>query len=240
MYLKALTIALLGTLAYPGTGHAQVLLGILFGDKLSSDRFHIGMTVGPNLANVSGIDGTSLRPGLLLGLLGEWRVAGDFYLQPELLPFYRVGAESMPLSELRPPLDSVVTGRSAQRDLSYFEIPVIAKYRVAGSRLHLGAGPQVGFLTSATDKAEGTIDRAITLEDDIKDALSSTDAGVVFHVEFKLAPDAFATSFAARYYLGLTDLVRDNPGRAQYNRVLSIVASIAMGGEEDGEEEDGR
>jgi hypothetical protein len=215
-----------------------VLLGILFGDKLSSDKFHIGLTVGPNLANISGLDGTSVKPGLALGLLGEWRIAGGLYLQPELLPFYQVGAKDLALRDLPAGADSLLTGRNVQRRLGYFEIPVILKYAVAYDRLHLGAGPQIGFLTSAQDKgeAEGVpAGRKITIEEDIKNDLNGTDAGVVFHAEYKLGPGPFAPSVGARYYLGLTDLVTDNPGDAVYNRVFTIVFSLAMGGAEEEE-----
>jgi hypothetical protein len=117
------------------------------------------------------------------------------------------------------------------------------KYGLAQNRLHLGAGPQVGFLLSATDEAQATLredrlpqDTRVTVETNIEDDLNSTDAGIVFAVEYKLAPDPFATSLGVRYYLGLTDLLKDNPGDAVYNRVFTIVGSIAMGGADDDEE----
>ena len=58
--------------------------------------------IEPNLANISGIDGTSVKPGIALGLLGEWRISDHLYLQPELLPFYQLGAKDLPLRELQP------------------------------------------------------------------------------------------------------------------------------------------
>jgi hypothetical protein len=77
--------------------------------------------------------------------------------------------------------------------------------------------------------------RKITIEEDIKNDLNGTDAGVVFHAEYKLGPGPFAPSVGARYYLGLTDLVTDNPGDAVYNPVFTIVFSLAMGGAEEEE-----
>ena len=77
----------------------------------------------------------------MLGLVAEWRIAGNFYLQPELLPFYWAGAKGMPpvIEDAPPPLDTLVADKSAQRNLSYFEIPVIVKYGALRNRLHLGA-----------------------------------------------------------------------------------------------------
>ena len=57
----------------------QVLIGLLFGDKVSSDRFHLEFNIGGNFADLSGIEGTKLKPGFTLGLGGERRFAGDFF-----------------------------------------------------------------------------------------------------------------------------------------------------------------
>ncbi len=67
----------------PGSGPP----GILFGDKLVSERFHIGLNAGLNISNVGGVPDTKAKIGLMLGLVAEWRIGGRFYLQPELLPF---------------------------------------------------------------------------------------------------------------------------------------------------------
>jgi hypothetical protein len=217
---------------------AQVLLGILFGDKLANERFHIGLNAGLNLADLSGVEGSKLKPGLLLGLVAEWRMGEHIYLQPEILPFYHAGAKNLPLdlSAAPPPFDTLVTAASLERDLKYFEVPVIVKYGVLENRLLIGAGPQIGFLLSASDVFNGVINKEITVKDDIESRLNSFDAGVAFQLEYKFKEGPFAASISGRYYLGLTDTVKDNPGDPIYNRVLSIFASIPIGGSDDDEE----
>jgi len=108
----------------------------------------------------------------------------------------------------------------------------LLKYGVANNRLHLGAGPQIGWLTSATDTYQGTgaYGNQVQVEEDIKDGLAGTDAGLLFNVEWKVKEGAFSPSLVVRYYLGLTDTVKDNPGDAVYNRVFSILTTIALGG----------
>lgn len=216
----------------------QVLIGLLFGDKVSSDRFHLEFNVGANFADLSGVEGTKLKPGFTLGLGGEWRFAGDFMLQPELVPFYSTGAKNLPTGafDVPPALDSLVSDVSAERRTGYFAIPVLVKYGALGRQLHIGAGPQIGFLTSGTDRIQGTINKDITVEEDIEDKLNSTDAGIVFNLSYKLQP-SFGTGINVRYYLGLTDTIKDNPGDAIYNRVLSVFVSVAIG-EDPSEEED--
>ncbi len=223
-----MVLALLGLV--PTAAQGQILLGILFGDKLVSERFHIGLNVGPNFSNLSGVSGTEVRTGLMLGLVAEWQMAGRFYLQPELLPFFRAGAKSLPgPAGLPPVVDTLVTDRNNQRNLSYFAIPVLLKYAVMPHRLFLGAGPQVNFLLGATDVFSGVITNQIDITEDIEDQLSSTDAGVAFHIEYKLGPSVVAASINVRYYLGLTDTIKDNTGSKVTNQVLTVFGSIPIG-----------
>jgi hypothetical protein len=234
---KTYLLILLLLFLVPKPVNSQVLLGILFGDKLSSDKFHLGVNIGLNLSNLSGLDGTGVKAGLPFGLLGEWRFAEHFYLQPELLPFYKVGANDLPPGGLDvPPLDSLTTDKSASLRTNYFAIPIIVKYALMEDKLHLGLGPQIGFLTSASQKYEGVIVNEISVTEDIQQMLNSTDAGLVFHFEYKFRPPPFGASVAARFYLGLTDTIKDNPGDAVYNRVFSILATIPIAGHADEEE----
>ena len=95
----------------PRPAQAQVLIGMLLGDKVTTDDFHIGLNVGPNLATFDGLDGAETRLGLCLGLTGEWRFARNFYLQPEILPFFRAGSKGLPTDLVGPdPFDPGVVG----------------------------------------------------------------------------------------------------------------------------------
>lgn len=214
----------------PTPAHGQVLLGILFGDKLVSERFHIGLNVGLNVSDLGGVSGTKVSTGLMLGLVAEWRISGRFYLQPELLPFFRAGAKNLPVTPGLPGgIDTLVADKSNQRNMSYFAIPILVKYAAVPHRLFLGAGPQVNFLTSATDVFSGVITNQIGITEDIEDQLSSTDAGVAFHIEYKLGPSVVAASINVRYYLGLTDTIKDNTGSKVTNQVLTVFGSIPIG-----------
>ncbi len=226
-------VALLAVLVLAGAvqpARGQVLISLLLGDKVRSERFHLEFNVGANVADLTTIDDTKLKPGFMLGIGGEWNFAGDFFLQPELMPFFFTGAKNLPTGGLGipPPLDTLVSDMSAERKQGYFAIPVLIKYGALGRQLHIGAGPQIGFLTSGNDKFKGVITNQITVDEDIEEGLNSTDAGVVFNLSYKLQP-SYGTGINLRYYLGLTDTIKDNPGDAVYNRVLSIFVSLAIG-----------
>jgi hypothetical protein len=229
--LLAALLLLIGTVQ---PARSQVLISLLLGDKVTSEKFHLGIELGLNVSNFSGIDGTKARTGFFLGIVGEWRFANRWYLQPELVPFYSVGATNMPSDLFAPPpeVEDLLSEDDVSRRLSYFAIPILVKYGVADNRLLLGVGPQVGFLTSATDTYKGTsaIENKITVDQDAKDSVSSTDAGVLFNVEWKVR-EGVSPSLVARYYLGLTDTITDNAGDAVTNQVFSILFTIPVGGD---------
>ena len=233
----AFTVTLL-----PREAHGQVLIGMLLGDKVTSEKFHLGMAIGANFSDLSGIDDTKMRDGFFLGLIGEWHFAKHWYLQPELGAFYYVGANNLPLDDFPPPpeVEDILTGNEVSRRLKYFTIPVLLKYGVVDNRLHLGAGGQVGFLTSAKDKYEGTSDNgnAVEVEQDIKDYTTSTDAGLLFDIEWKFKKHILSSSIVARYYLGLMDTIKDNPGDPVYNRVFSLLVTVPIGKIPEGDSKD--
>jgi hypothetical protein len=215
----------------PQTARSQILIGLLLGEKVTTESFHLGIDIGVGLTNVSGISGTRVRTGLHFGLLGEWRFAERLYLQPGLLPFFNAGADDMPFKDFGlGQLDSLVSNKSATRKLNYVAVPIIVKYGFVQEKLLLGLGPQINFLTSAADHYSGVINNDISVTEDVKGQLNSIDTGIVFHAEYK-RKGRYGSSVTARFFLGMTDLIKDNPGAAVHNRVFSILATVPIGGD---------
>ena len=82
--LAFLTLAMMVYLAAPKVAHGQVLVSMLLGDKVSSEKFHLGLNIGLNGSSLSGFEGTKLRTGFNMGVIGEWRFTRNWYLQPEV------------------------------------------------------------------------------------------------------------------------------------------------------------
>jgi hypothetical protein len=57
---------------------SQVLISLLRGDKVSSEKFHLGLEGRLNLADVTGLEDTKLRTGFYLGSIGEWCFARNW------------------------------------------------------------------------------------------------------------------------------------------------------------------
>jgi hypothetical protein len=86
-----------------------------------------------------------------------------------------------------------------QTDLAYMDVPVMAKFYLAGG-LNIQAGPQFGVLLSA-ERTDGT---------DVKDLLKASDLSAAMGLGWDLP---FGLNVTGRYILGLKD-VNDDPNGA--------------------------
>jgi hypothetical protein len=213
--------------------NAQVLIAILFGDKLSSEKIEMGIRLAENFASLTNITDSKTRPGLGFGLYVTFKMNEKFSLQPEFLFKSPMGAKGiLPVLPGDPNLDPLLVDADVTTQLTYVSIPVLAKYSFK-ENVSFGIGPQFGILTKAKNKYVAEVFEAedLVFNDNIKSQLQSFDFGVVFNLEYKLQRKK-GINVNLRYYLGLTDTIRDNPGDAVKNSVVQIAVGIPMGKKE--------
>ena len=209
---------------------AQVLIGMLLGGALASETFNIGFEIGMNLSTVDGLKGASRSRGTLVGLFASWRFSEHYHLYTGIMPLSDKGAKDadpIPLND--PTLDPILATGKMERDLGYFDIPIIlqlAQRRDGGFRV--GAGPQIGILLTAKDRYAGVTPQGtpVTIENDIESGVQRFDAGVAFDAEYRFT--GIPLAIGVRYYYGLTDVMKDS-GAALHNQVLSGSGRISLG-----------
>ena len=213
--------------------NAQVLIAILFGDKLSSEKFELGIRLAGNFAGLTNITDSKTRRGLGFGLYGTIKMNEKFSLQPEFLFRSPMGAKGIsPVLTGDPNLDPLIVDADVTTQLTYISIPVLAKYSFR-ENVSFGIGPQFGILTSAKNKYVAEVFEAddLVFNDNVKSQFQSFDVGLVFNLEFKLQRKK-GINVNLRYYLGLTDTIKNNPGDAVKNSVIQIAVGIPMGKKE--------
>jgi hypothetical protein len=243
--MRSLLVAILLSLASVNVAHGQALLIILFGDKLSTETFQLGINADVGWSGLTGLQDGSSRFSWAFGAYGELKLSDHWRLQPELTLKTPAGAEGIFAGEAGNPfeltgnedLDEVIRTGRVERSLNYISIPVYAKY-IAGP-FGLGAGGYVSFLTGATDELSSDVDQGLVrLNQSVKDYLNTVDAGLIFSLDYSLKPQLQMRSIKinAKYYLGLTDTVKDNPGDAVKNWMLFVGLDIPVGGKKAAEE----
>lgn len=230
-HVVVITMIAMVLAASPSRASAQVVIGMLFGDKLASDNFNIGFEIGMNLSTVSDLSGAAVTRGTLFGLFGTWRFSEHYHLFTGLLPLSAKGAKDadpIPLND--PVLDPLIAAGKMERNLGYIDIPVLlqwAQHRDGGVRI--GAGPQLGILLSANDRYAASTPQgtAIVFENDIEKSIERFDAGIAFDAEYRIT--GLGIGIGLRYYQGLTDLLKGS-GPSLHNQVLSGSGRITLGG----------
>jgi len=222
-----LVAALLGAAVPPAA--SQVLVGMLAGGALSSEKFNIGFDIGVNFSTLTGMGDASRYSGPLFGLFADWRFSDKLHFTGGLIPLsYRGATELAPVLLGDPTLDSLTSGGTMSRSMSTIDVPLILKFapkRDTGPRV--GVGPQFSFVLGASDRysAESPAGAGVIVEEDIGDQLTNIDAGIAFDLEWRWS----LLAIGVRYFYGMTDLVRDNPGDAVYSRVLAGSGRIPLG-----------
>ena len=207
---------------------AQVLIAILFGDKLNSGKLEFGLMVSPTLTNITNID-ANIRPGIDFGLYFNMKLNDRFYFHPEAIPKLSFGAKDItpyPLGD--PRLDSLFTGGSINRAVKAIGLPLLMRYRIAGS-FFVEAGPQIDLITNAKDVFKTEVnDNDLSYENKTKDQYTRFDVGYVLGVAYRIQPGPRGMTLGVRYNGGFTDIMKNVTGN-QLNSAWLFSVYIPVG-----------
>jgi hypothetical protein len=246
--MRTLLVTLVLLIGTSSAASGQALLVLLFGDKLSTEKFQIGINAAVNWSGQSGLSDGSTRFSWSFGAYGEVKLSEHWRLQPEITLKTPAGAEGLFAGEAGNPfeltgdslVDAAITSGRVERNLNYISVPVVAKYMLGP--LGIGAGGYVAFLTGGSDElTSDVLQGALRLKESVTSELNTVDAGLVATLEYSLKPEKQMRSIkiAAKLYWGLTNTVKDNPGSAVQNRVLFVGLGIPVGGKKAAQDADG-
>lgn len=140
------------------------------------------------------------KTGLGFGLIGEFHLTDDIWLsvQPMILP--RGAAIEVEVDDEEDPV------KIADVSLSYFAMPMLAKFVTAGGKVYVISGLNVSFLTGANLKGVEEGDEEV----DVKDSFESFDLAVDFGVGGQLPVGSVKIMLEARYEQGLLNTLAEN------------------------------
>jgi hypothetical protein len=210
---KELLILLL--LAWGPASNAQVLIAILFGKALNTDKLEFGLLVGGTLMNVTNCS-SDFRTGLDLGMYFNLKLSKDFFFHPEIVVKSNYGGKGIPVYPTgNTSLDSLYKGGSVQRNIHCFSMPIMARYRIY-KLFFLDLGPQVDLIWQTHDDLKNKVnghDLDYTISN--RERYNWFAFGLVGGVEYKFKKDK-GMGLGVRYCLGLTDMMRSDAGNQAY------------------------
>lgn len=227
MKIKIIFLSFLALLIMPST-RSQVLIGLLFGDKLNNDRMEFGFNVGSNIGTISGVEGSKFSSNLCIGLFLDYKISDRWILNTSFLFSSKRGVRNFgPNDQFYPLPDTITADYDSYRILRYIELPVMMSYRFT-KKLGVGLGLDFGYMRKAQDfYSEDNANGTIYVSHDIKSFINRFHFGVMagLHYRFKGDPGA---QIRVNYIHGLTNVYRQEYDRTGYHRSVQISVTIPI------------
>jgi opacity protein-like surface antigen len=194
------------------SGNSQILLTILFGDKLNSDGLEFGLEGGFNYSDISELEANKRLSSFNLGFYFDFRLKNQWNIYTGVLVKAKMGDDRLSLDDLNflgiAPYD--VDGHYSQK-INYFIVPALLKYNFE-NRMYLEFGPQFGLMYKSWVEFNSDEDnRDIKIKDFNKDNINRLDAGLTLGTGYKLMPETGMT-IGLKYYYGLTNVYKGIDG----------------------------
>jgi len=233
-------VILVCALLFPSlNAHSQVLISLLFGEALNSGNVEFGLDGGLNLASMSGSPDPKMNTLFNLGFYFDIRL-GDpsWMLHTGVIVRSMMGTSNSPVYQLNDPtLDSAFIGGSVTTDLSYFNVPIMLKYRMP-NRIFVEGGIMAGLMYNAYDNFIHTRgeDDNLVYERKVKNEYHPLDFGLIAGVGYRLMGED-GMNLGVRYYYGLIDVYIDDSGSSRMNRSLYFTLGIPIGAQSKSDKE---
>jgi hypothetical protein len=134
--LKGLLLVIL--LVSGGLAHGQILITLLFGDKLNSEGVEFGLTGGINNSQINGLSDQGIQFSLNLGFYFDFRISEHWWFNTGVLVISRQGTNKISGEDLgyfyndTIAIDPLLQGGHYGQAINYFNIPLMIKYRICG------------------------------------------------------------------------------------------------------------
>lgn len=207
------------------TVQSQVLLSLIFGDKLNSDGLEFGLTGGYNWSGIDDV-GTKKLGKFNLGFYFDITLKNQWHLDTGVLVKSTLGTDKLTDDDLdfleisKRPEDG-----SYSQELESFVVPILIKY-VFKNKIHVEAGPQVGWVRKgAVVFNHKNSNEEVFVKVDNTEILNKIDAGLAFGAGYKLKDNAGMT-VGIKYYIGLVDAYKTKSNTTNNSLFLSLNVPI--------------
>lgn len=214
---------------------SQVLLTILFGDKLNSDGLEFGLEGGFNWSDISQLEADKHLSSFNLGFYFDIRLKNQWNLYTGVLVKAKMGDNELTPNDLAFLEVTPYTeeGTYSQK-INYFVVPALIKYNFK-NRIYLEAGPQFSLMHKAWVEYNSEIDNKTTkIKDFNKDKINKLDAGLTFGTGYKIIAETGMT-IGVKYYYGFANVYKGVSGTN--NSSWFIKLNIPIGASKSKEDE---
>ena len=225
--MKKLGYLIILMMAFCGPVKGQVLIAIIFGDKLNTDKLEFGLVVSPSFTNITNIE-SEYKSGLNLSLYFNVKISDRFFIHPEAIAKGTFGARYiLPYSTGSDTLDSQFAEGSIERKIKAFGLMILGQYRIT-EKFYAEFGPQVNWMLKSKDTYESTYngnDLSYTVP--VSDQVATFEVGLTGGFGYRLSKEK-GVSLTLMYFAGFTDIWKAAEG-TQSNSMWTFNIGIPIG-----------
>lgn len=210
--------------------NSQVLISLVFGDKLNSSKIEFGLEGGANFSTISHLEGAKNRTDFNLGFYFDFKLKNPAWMiNTGVIVKSTMGAEDLAIYSLNNEnLDNAFEGGQVDRKINYFNVPIMIKYKF-DNNIYVKAGTQLGLLGKAFDEFKANYDgENLEYKNDIRDQIHVIDAGLAVGLGYRLM-GGNGMNIGVQYYHGLVTVMKGDANPNQYNRSFYVTAGIPIG-----------
>jgi len=213
--------------------NSQVLLSLIFGDKLNSDAIEFGLDGGASITKISNMDTKRYLNDWYLGFFFDFKTKAHFNVYSGVHIKSRLGAGHLTLKDLEdldinPVVDSEgnpVDGKYSQK-LNTFVVPILIR-KYLKNNIYFEAGPQFGLTyKSFVQFEENTKNRETIIKEYNSSLTNWFEMGMLGGAGYKLKKGA-GWSFGIQYFYGFTNVYKDRSDTK--NSGFFIRATVPIG-----------
>ena len=227
MIKRVVTISILILTAH--FGQSQVLISLIFGDKLNTDKIEFGIDLGANYSTMSGFESGRHLPAFNLGFYFDFKIKEQWYINTGVLVKSEVGLDFLKEADiafLDPTTNYIDSGTYSQK-ISYFHVPILIKYKFKNN-FYAKLGPQVALRRKAHLRYFGEFNnRSTEFNTDNSDLFHRFELSAIAGVGYKLNKGE-GMNIGIKYMFGLTNVLRDEV-RTSKNSSFYFYVGIPIG-----------
>ncbi len=210
---------------------AQILIGLLFGEKLNNEKLEFGLNLSGNFSQLTDVQSEKYIRNFGMGLFLDYKMHPKWVVQTSFFFKAPKGAANLEKDDLLFHVeDSLMGGVKAERRINYFDLPIMLSFRPKPF-IGIAIGFNIGMLAMSEDYFEKESNNGTLIFDrGTRDFLSLFEAGVNAGLTWHYNGDP-GVQIRVNYLYGLTNVYKESTGKEGFNRViqLSVLVPIKFG-----------
>lgn len=189
------------------TNAQAALFALIFGDKVATENFNVGLEVGLPFSSIENTADTSIKAGITFGIAGNIKLNDHWSVHPTAYFLSRRGGKFDALSLISDDLElnSLFENVPAELTVNYIDVPVFLNYQFTDSPFKIGVAPQISFRTGSQaifSNDQGDLDVSV------KDVTNATDIGMIIQAGYVFYNKKFDKEIhiQLRYFQGFNDI----------------------------------